>query len=316
MKKLLTLAVLCVPLTAAVLGQRSVGAPGDNVILVTLDGARIQEMFGGLDPEVLRVTLAKNAVLENNALYRAYWADTPEARRQKLMPFFWSILMRQHGSIAGNPATGSSVVLTNRHRFSYPGYAEILLGEAHDDLIKSNDSVRNPYPTILEEAVHRLSLPRSRVAAFTSWSVFDAILEHEEGTLTTNTGFEAYDHSDPQVRALSDAQFATPTPWDSVRHDYYTFQLAMAHLRTSRPRLLYIGLGETDDWAHDGRYDRVLATYGRTDAWLQELWTWIQDDPDYRHRTHLLLTTDHGCASPPVGAQPAASAAVPAGVGS
>ena len=29
---------------------------------------------------------------------------------------------------------------------------------------------------------------------------------------------------------------------------------------------MYLALGETDDWAHDGRYDRVLETYARTDA--------------------------------------------------
>jgi hypothetical protein len=266
----------------------------DHVILITLDGARVQEMFGGLDLDALRSTLPEQAVVENNSSYRTYWADTPERRRQRLMPFFWGTLMQHHGSIAGNPRTGSSVTLTNRHRFSYPGYAEILLGEAHDDVIKSNDAIRNPYPTILEEARRLLSLPKARVAAFTSWNVFDAIVEHEEGTITTNTGFERFDHPDPRVRALSDAQFQTPTPWNSVRHDHYTLQLAMAHLRSARPRLLYIGLGETDDWAHDGRYDRVLETYSRTDGWLKELWDWIQNDPEYRDRTHLLLTTDHG----------------------
>ena len=39
----------------------------------------------------------------------------------------------------------------------------------------------------------------------------------------------------------------------------------MAHLRRAQPRVLYLALGETDDWAHDGRYDRVLETYARTD---------------------------------------------------
>ena len=47
--------------------------------------------------------------------------------------------------------------LTNKHWFSYPGYSEILLGQAHDDVIKSNDSVRNPYPTVLETIRERLA---------------------------------------------------------------------------------------------------------------------------------------------------------------
>jgi hypothetical protein len=57
---------------------------------------------------------------------------------------------------------------------------------------------------------------------------------------------------------------------------------------------MYLALGETDDWAHDRRYDRVLETYARTDAYLKELWTWLQSDPEYRGQTHLLITTDHG----------------------
>ncbi len=42
------------------------------------------------------------------------------------------------------------------------------------------------------------------------------------------------------------------------------------------------------------RYDRVLEAYGRTDRLLQELWVWLQSQPDYRDRTSLLITTDHG----------------------
>ena len=265
-----------------------------NVILVTLDGARVEEMFAGLDTSVLASTLEKGQTLQDHALYTRYWAATPEGRRQKLMPYFWGTLMTAHGSIAGNTKAGSSVTLTNTHRFSYPGYAEILLGEAHDERINSNDPVRNPYVTVLEELKTRLQLSTTDVGVFTSWDVFDAIVEHTEGSLTVNAGFEAFAHPDAHVQALSALQFETPTPWDSVRHDVYTFRLAMAHLASARPRVMYLALGETDDWAHGGRYDRVLDAYHRTDRYLEELWAWVQGQPDYRDRTHLLITTDHG----------------------
>jgi hypothetical protein len=292
---------LCTLLTAVLLASLTLTVPAaqtppspDTLILVTFDGARVQEMFGGLDVDVLRSTLRSQQKLEDQPVYTRFWASTAEARRQKLMPFFWGTLMAHHGSIAGNPAVGSSVTLTNTHRISYPGYAEILLGEAHDDTIKSNDPLRSPYVTVLEELKERLKLPTSKTGVFTSWSVFDAIAEHTPGTLTVNAGFEAVDASDPLVRQLSAQQFLTPTPWDSVRHDVYTFRFAMAHLKTAKPRVVYIALGETDDWAHDGRYDRVIETYARTDTFLEELWTWLQSQPEYRNRTHLLLTTDHG----------------------
>jgi hypothetical protein len=264
------------------------------VILITLDGARTEEIFGGLDRDIFTSTLREKQALEEQPAYRRFWADAPAARREKLMPFFWGTLLRQHGSIAGNPALGSSVTLTNTHRFSYPGYAEILLGEAHDDTIKSNDPMRNPYRTVLEELQTRLALDKTQVGAFASWSVFDAIVEHTQGAITVNAGFAPFESPAAPVRELSRLQMETPTPWNSVRHDIYTFRFAMDHLRRARPRVLYLALGETDDWAHDGRYDRVLETYARTDEYLRELWTWLQADPEYRNRTHILITTDHG----------------------
>ena len=265
-----------------------------SVILITLDGARTEEIFGGLDLEVLTSTLREKQKAEDQPVYRRFWADTPEARREKLMPFFWGTLMRQHGSVAGNARIGSAVTLTNTLRFSYPGYSEILLGEAHDDVIKSNDPNRNPYATVLEELSSRLKLTKSQAAVFASWNVFDAIVEHTEGSLTVNAGYEAFEADDPAIAELSRLQFETPTPWDSVRHDLYTFQFAMAHLKRAKPRVLYLALGETDDWAHDGRYDRVLDAYARTDRYLETLWTWLQSEPAYRGRTHILITTDHG----------------------
>jgi hypothetical protein len=112
--------------------------------------------------------------------------------------------------------------------------------------------------------------------------------------VTINAGFEPYETADPEVRLLSDFQMHTPTPWDSARHDAYTFRFAMAHLARYKPRVLYLAFDETDDWAHDGRYDKLLDAYARSDAYLKELWTWLQTQPEYRGQTSLLITTDHG----------------------
>ena len=291
---------LLVAVTAAIATTWHLAVPAaiqserPSVILITLDGARTEEIFGGLDADVFTSTLREKQTLQGQPAYQRFWADTAAARREKLMPFFWGTLMRDHGSVAGNRSLGSSVTLTNTHRFSYPGYSEILLGEAHDDTIKSNDPLRNPYTTVLEELQSARKLTRAQVAVFGSWDVFNAIVEHTEGALTVNAGYEPFDSTDAQIKELSGLQNETPTGWNSVRHDAYTFRFAMDHLRRARPRVVYLALGETDDWAHDGRYDRVLETYARTDSYLRELWTWLQADPEYRNRTHLLITTDHG----------------------
>jgi Type I phosphodiesterase / nucleotide pyrophosphatase len=264
-----------------------------NVVLVTLDGVRIQEMFGGLDESVARA-LVKDGRVEDTPLWQRYWAPTREERRRKLMPFLWGTLLAEHGSIAGDQAAGSIVRVTNRHRFSYPGYSEIATGAAHDAEIDSNDNRRNPFPTVLEIVRRERGLEPRQVATFASWETFRWIVEHEEGATTVNAGLQAYAHPERDVQVLSDWQFQTRTPWDGTRHDAYTLRFARAHLATFRPRLLWMAFDETDDWAHDGRYDRVLDALARFDAALADLWEWLQADPQYRGTTTVIVTTDHG----------------------
>ncbi len=281
-------------LTVAAAGQSKT----ENVILITLDGARTQEVFGGLDLEVLK-SKTKRGSVEDTALYKKYYAATPEQRREKLMPFFWNTLMEQHGSIAGNRALGSAAMTTNKMWFSYPGYSEILTGQAHDDVINSNDRKRNPYPSVLEFLKRKLKLDSKQVAAFASWDVMDFIAEHEAGSITSNAGYEPYDHPDPEIKLLGKLQSEAPTPWDSVRHDYYTFRFAMAHLKSYRPRVFYLSLGETDDWAHDGNYAKTLEALARTDHYLRELWDYLQSNERYRGKTSIIITVDHGRGATP-----------------
>jgi hypothetical protein len=58
----------------------------EKVILITLDGARTQEIFGGFDAELYR-KIEKNATEKD--VYKKFNAETAEQRREKLMPFFW-----------------------------------------------------------------------------------------------------------------------------------------------------------------------------------------------------------------------------------
>jgi Metalloenzyme superfamily len=294
MMKLVALLLLQFTLAATAAGQGKT----ENVILITLDGARNQEVFGGLDLEVLK-SKTKDGNVEETSLYKKYYAETPEKRREKLMPFFWGTLMKQHGSIAGNRSLGSQAMTTNKLWFSYPGYSEILTGQAHDDVINSNDKNRNPYTSFLEFLKRKLKLNAKQVAAFASWDAMDFIVEHEAGSVTSNAGRESYDHPDPEIKLLSRLQNETPPPWDSVRYDYYTFRFAMAHLKSHQPRALFISFDETDDWAHEGRYDRTLDAINRTDGYLRELWDYLQSNERYKGKTSIIITVDHGRGATP-----------------
>ncbi len=265
----------------------------ENLILVTADGLRWQEMFRGIDPLLMN---AKETGMENAAVLREkLWAESPEERRRLLLPFIWNELARQ-GAILGSRDKGSSVRVTNRYRVSYPGYAEILTGREQDEAIQGNDPIQNPTETMLEFARRKWGLRPGQAALFGSWEVFREIGEHRPGSVFINAGFRALEAPDlsPRLRELSRMQFELLTPWPSVRHDYITFEMALEYLKTKRPRMMYVALGETDDWAHDRRYDRVLETAAYFDECLRRLWETLQSMPSYRGKTTMLVTTDHG----------------------
>jgi hypothetical protein len=282
----LTLAMVCA-LTGAFAATKT-----RNVILVTADGLRWQEVFTGIDP--LLMTQKAAGMDKGDALRRQLWRETAEERRQVLMPFFWNELAPK-GIVLGNVNKNSYVQVTNAYRVSYPGYSEILTGRAQDDKVRGNDAIRNPTETILEFLQTKLRLTTPPVL-FGSWETFHSIGASRPDTVKINAGYSREEGS-ARRKELSALQSKIMTPWDSVRHDYITFEMAMDYLRTANPRVAYIALGETDDWAHDRRYDRVLQAIGYFDSALRELWTFIQSSPQYRDSTSLIITVDHGRGS-------------------
>jgi bisphosphoglycerate-independent phosphoglycerate mutase (AlkP superfamily) len=89
-------------------------------------------------------------------------------------------------------------------------------------------------------------------------------------------------------------QFQAFTPWTEERHDYITFEMALEYMKLAKPRVLHIAFDETDDWAHDKRYNRVLDAINYLDRCLAKLWDTTQDLPEYRGKTTFIVTADHG----------------------
>jgi hypothetical protein len=270
-------------------------APGaaDRLIVISLDGVRTQEMFGGLDVDILQSVLEKKPANEH-ALYKEFWRPTREARREALMPFLWGTFLKSHGSIVGDQQAGSVMRLGNTQRFSYPGYAELMTGAPHDDVITSNDNKRYPFETVLQFLRRELGATREQVACFGSWDVFTSISASRDGEVYTNAGYQAYDGPDEGLKRLSAAQAETMPAWDSARYDTYTWQFAVDHVQRHQPRVLWIGLDESDDWSHQRHYVRLLEYLHRFDGWLGTLWTHLQSMPAYQGRTAVVLVTDHG----------------------
>ncbi len=266
-------------------------AAGPHVILITLDGLRWQELFGGADSLLVR---DERYAGDPETLTGRFWRPDPATRRRTLMPFFWDMIA-QEGQLYGNRALGSRASVTNGHRFSYPGYNEILTGFSDDDRIDSNDKMDNPNVTVLEFVNGQPGFGGT-VAAFGSWDVFPYIINETRSGIPVNAGFRTASGDDltERERFLNELQAEVPSPWATVRLDAFTHHYAFEYLKKRRPRLLYIAYGETDDFAHDGRYDAYLAAAHRTDAFIEALWRWTQATDPYRGTTTLLITTDHG----------------------
>ena len=144
----------------------------DNVLLVTFDGLRWQELFGGADETLMNREVGGARDVEE--LRERFWRGDPRERREALLPFFWSVVARQ-GQVFGDPSADSIARVTNGKVFSYPGYNEILAGVT-DDSIDSNDKKPNPNLTVLGW-LHRQPGFENRVAAYASWDVFPYIID-------------------------------------------------------------------------------------------------------------------------------------------
>ena len=170
-------------------------AQTEFVVLVTADGLRHQELFGGVDAELVKDSAKTNSGAERPAdLRKKFWAESAQERREKLMPFLWKELVKE-GVIYGNRALGSEVEVRNVHHFSYPGYAEILNGGPVAE-IDSNDSRFSPRETVLEFLRRKHHLKATEVAAFGSWEVFNWITMQQEGAIYCNAGYEGMEKAD------------------------------------------------------------------------------------------------------------------------
>ena len=58
--------------------------------------------------------------------------------------------------------------------------------------------------------------------------------------------------------------------------------------------MVFIGFGECDEDAHQGSYDKYLQHLNADDKMIQQLWYYIQSTPEYKDKTTLIITTDHG----------------------
>jgi hypothetical protein len=283
----LTIIILSCLLSTLAAGQK---AKTENIVLITLDGMRWQEVFKGADSALMK----QQQFLKDAMIREKYWRDDVGERRKALFPFFWNTIAL-HGQLLGNRTAGSNMNVTNNQWFSYPGYNEILTGSADNERIHSNDKFYNPNTTILE-FIHEKKGFSKKVAAFTSWDVFPYIINDKRNGIVVNAGLTPAQGANisEQERTMNKLLKALPNPLGDVRLDAFTFYYGMEYMKKNLPKVMYFAFDETDDFAHAGEYGAYLNSAHQTDALVGELWNYLQSDDFYKNKTTLILTCDHG----------------------
>jgi hypothetical protein len=268
-----------------------------HIIFVMTDGLRWQEVFKGAEESLMNKKNGK--VKKEEELKKTYWRATADERRQVLMPFVWQVIAKQ-GQIFGNRDKGSDAYVTNHMFFSYPGYNETLCGFPDDERIHSNDNVPNPNVTVLEWLKNRQSFD-GNIAAFGAWDVIANVFSPERSRLTANAGYVplSLTPSTPELDLVNRFKVETPRIWEDEPFDAVPFYTAVEYMKLKHPKVLYISLGETDEWAHAGQYTEYLDSAHRVDAYLRTLWELAQSMPEYRGNTTLIFSPDHGRGKAP-----------------
>ena len=177
----------------------------ENVVLIVTDGVRWQDVFRG--PERRLMSRTPGGVGDTSALIRDFWRDDPVQRRATLLPFLWSTVAKQ-GVLYGNQDRGSVARITNRFKFSYPGYS-------------------------------------GKVGAVATWSVFRNILNEERAGIDVIDGwdepFPGALGRDPRRVLVNELYRTSLRYWPGNAFDAPMQLAAKEYIRLHKPRLLFVG---------------------------------------------------------------------------
>jgi hypothetical protein len=260
--------------------------PAVTIVVLTLDGVRWHEVFDGVDAE-----LARERGLPPEAVVGA----------AQLMPNLHAII-DTHGVALGAPGHGAMISASGPNFVSLPGYAELLSGHrataCHDNQCPGAGT-----RTIVDELAAGSSLQHPDVAVVTSWAEIARVASVDAPGALISSGRHGgatraeFSRDAEEQELLLRGEEAGPAPGNGdFRPDTLTAELALHHLRAHGARFMFVGLGEPDEYGHQGNYAGYLDALRRSDARIGELDAELQQLAARGPRTALFITADHGRA--------------------
>jgi hypothetical protein len=207
-------------------------------------------------------------------------ADRTIARARGLNPAPWATprglwpnlqqMLDDGGVAVGAPGRGSEMSTAGSQRISLPSYREIFSGRADTDC-QSNDCSRPPGRTVADD-IYDASGPGD-VAVVSSWPIIARAASAQASRFLLSTG-----------RKLV------------ARADALTAKVALRLLVTQRPRFLFVGLGDPDEYGHRNDYRAYLEALHHADEFLGSLRVTLDSMGARGRHTTVMVTTDHGRA--------------------
>lgn len=271
-----------VPSTGGLLAPAS-HASEHTVVLVAIDGVRWEDVFFGVER-----ALARAKGLEASELLGA----------RELTPNLRALMDR--GATLGGPGQPFGISASGPDYVSVPGYLEMMTGR-HPTGCDSNECPATREPTLADDFAAELGTGPLDVAIIASWEKVDRAAAKHPSRVTISTG-RTHGLTRDRLRydAIGDALLAAgeragPKPGSGdYRRDRETANIALRYLERLRPRFLFLGLGDTDEYAHDDDYRGYLRALQSADQVVGEVAARLAEYEREGRRTTLLVTTDHG----------------------
>ena len=249
-----------------------------TVVLVAIDGVRWQDVFGGVDS---RLAAKKRLPLEER-IDAAHLV--PNLHR----------LMTTDGAAIGAPASPKAMRASGPNYVSLPGYMEMLTGRRVTGCTNNRcGDVR--HRTVADDVADRGGL----AAVVASWPGILHAASAFRGRVAMSIGRTGGENlsefkSDFDMAALLPEAAPPPHAERDFRSDASTGTIACSYLESHRPTFLFVGLGETDTYAHQGNYRGYLHALHQADAIVGRLAEEVAALTANGHPSTLMVTTDHG----------------------
>jgi hypothetical protein len=243
-------------------------------------------VFRGTDPE-----LAKARHLEPDEISRA-----PD-----LMPNLHRII-ESRGAALGSEGHGAPISASGPNFVSTPGYMEMLSGRRPISC-SDNHCERIGEPTLVDEFTTLPGVKTADVAVIASWEGIGKAASFDPSRITISVGRtqgvtrDLLEYDDESARLLREGETSGAAPGQGdFRRDRATAKIALRYLSHKRPRFLFIGLGEPDEYAHQNDYRRYLRSLRAADRVIGEVEAALDELAKDGSGTSLFITTDHGRA--------------------